>query len=78
MEVVQNHPDFTSTRGEWDFVIVMKDSPTISKMINVTRNTLMDLVQRIRHGCAEELQKITKLDTKCLANVNVTNAKKPK
>jgi hypothetical protein len=63
LEVFQNHPDFTLTRGDWDFV--MKDSPTISKMINVTRNTLRDLPQRIRPGCAGELQRITKL-----ANVN--------
>ena len=39
MEVVQDYPDFTSTREERGFVIVSKDSPTVSKMILVTRNT---------------------------------------
>ena len=43
----QNNPDLTSTRGELDFVILMKDFPTTSKMINVTKNTPRGHVYRI-------------------------------
>lgn len=78
METVQNHPDFTLTRGEWGFVIVMKDSLTISRMIIVIRSTPRGLVQRMRPGCAEELLRITKLGTKCSVDVSITNAKKAK
>ena len=60
MAGVQNYPDFTSTREERGFVIVSKDSPTISKMILVTRNTCRARARREKLGCIERLQRNTR------------------